>query len=70
VAKEVEAAMYTHHKGAGKDYRTKFRSLHFNLKDPSNVELRLRVLTKQITPQQLCLMVRAPPPSVVSVHRW
>lgn len=60
VAKEVEAAMYAHHKGAGKDYRTKFRSLHFNLKDPSNVELRLRVLTKQITPQQLCLMVRAP----------
>jgi hypothetical protein len=62
VAKEVETAMYTHFNGAGKEYRTKFRSLHFNLKDPSNLELRLRVLTHQITPQQLCLMVPSPPP--------
>jgi hypothetical protein len=32
VGEAVELAMFTFFKSAGKDYRIKFRSLHFNLK--------------------------------------
>ncbi len=37
--------------GLSNDYKAKFRSLIFNLKDPNNPELRARVLRGEIAPQ-------------------
>lgn len=41
---------------AGKDYKMKYRSLLFNLKDASNPELRARVLMGDIPPAKLVRM--------------
>ena len=38
---------------AGKDYKAKYRSLHYNLKDAANPELRARVLTGELAPPAL-----------------
>lgn len=38
---------------AGKDYKAKYRSLHYNLKDAANPELRARVLTGELVPGAL-----------------
>lgn len=38
---------------AGKDYKAKYRSLHYNLKDAANPELRARVLTGELAPAAL-----------------
>ena len=38
---------------AGKDYKAKYRSLHYNLKDTANPELRARVLTGELVPGAL-----------------
>lgn len=42
--------------GTTKEYRTKMRSLHFNLKDPHNKELRAHVLRGDITPDNFVRM--------------
>ncbi|KAG0345826.1 PHD finger protein 3 [Podila humilis] len=39
--------------GCGKDYKPKYRSLFFNLKDKNNVGLRTRVLSGDLTPHAL-----------------
>ena len=38
---------------AGKDYKAKYRSLVFNLRDPNNPDLRARVLGGEISPDKL-----------------
>lgn len=39
-----------------KEYKTKARSLHFNLKDPKNPDLRAQVLTQKISAHDLVRM--------------
>ncbi|KAF9572305.1 glucokinase [Mortierella alpina] len=39
--------------GCGKDYKAKYRSLFFNLKDKNNESLRARVLSGELEPQEL-----------------
>ncbi len=40
----------------GAQYKAKFRSLQFNLKDPNNPQLRARVLTGELQPGPLARM--------------
>lgn len=42
--------------GTTKDYKAKMRSLHFNLKDPHNAELRAHVLRGHISPDNFVQM--------------
>jgi len=53
---DIENEMYIVYKGVGKDYKQKFRSLCFNLKDEKNPDLRQDVLYGNITPKQLLQM--------------
>jgi transcription elongation factor S-II len=43
VAVEVEEAMYKQNGGVNQKYKAKYRTLAFNLKDPNNPDLRLKV---------------------------
>ena len=40
----------------GKEYRTKYRTLSFNMKDANNPDLRARVLRKELLPDVLVRM--------------
>jgi len=55
-AQAVEAACYAAFQGLSKEYKTRMRSLQFNLKDPSNPGLRARVLLSELQPHQLVLL--------------
>ncbi|KAG2485897.1 hypothetical protein HYH03_015342 [Edaphochlamys debaryana] len=51
VAAEVEAELYKlHGSSVSRDYKARFRSLAFNLKDAGNPELRARVLRGELAP--------------------
>ncbi|KAK9828602.1 hypothetical protein WJX72_000989 [[Myrmecia] bisecta] len=52
----IEEALYKLHGGANKDYKAKYRSLWFNLKDPNNPDLRARVLHGEVDPPTLVRM--------------
>lgn len=56
VAKSVEKTVYEGEKGTTPQYRTKMRSLYMNLKDKSNPQLRIRVVTGEISPDRLYKM--------------
>jgi Transcription factor S-II (TFIIS), central domain len=56
LATKIEAELFGFFGGVNKKYKEKGRSLLFNLKDPSNPELRVRVLSGDIKPEKLCLM--------------
>ncbi|CAA7409935.1 unnamed protein product [Spirodela intermedia] len=56
LAASIEAELFRLFGGVNKKYKEKGRSLLFNLKDPSNPELRERVISGEITPQRLCSM--------------
>ncbi|WPT11542.1 PHD finger protein 3 [Picochlorum sp. SENEW3] len=56
VASIVEEALFGAYGGTTKDYKTKMRSLQFNLKDPNNKELRAHVLRGDITPDTFVRM--------------
>mmetsp|Transcript_8328 Transcript_8328/g.17810 ORF Transcript_8328/g.17810 Transcript_8328/m.17810 type:complete len:315 (+) Transcript_8328:22-966(+) len=47
-AVEVETAMFTQNGGVNAKYKAKYRTLSFNLKDPNNPELRIKVLSGMI----------------------
>lgn len=49
IATEVEQAIFSQHKGVNAQYKTKVRSLAFNMKDARNPDLRARVLEGDIT---------------------
>ncbi|KAG2434974.1 hypothetical protein HYH02_011973 [Chlamydomonas schloesseri] len=54
VATEVELELYKlHESSVSKEYKAKFRSLAFNLKDNANPELRARVLRRELAPATL-----------------
>ena len=48
-AVEVEQAIFSQHKGVNAQYKTKVRSLAFNMKDARNPDLRARVLEGDIS---------------------
>ena len=56
VSSAVEEALFRLYGGTTKDYKTKMRSLHFNLKDPNNKELRAHVLRGDISPDNFVRM--------------
>jgi len=57
VAADIEQQMYDLFGGdKGKDYKAKYRSLSFNLKDGKNPDLRRSVLNGDITAYRLCTM--------------
>jgi hypothetical protein len=56
VSSAVEDALFRLYGGTTKDYKTKMRSLHFNLKDPNNKELRAHVLRGDISPDNFVRM--------------
>lgn len=55
VAKSIEAECAKHyaHAGITKEYKLKFRTLFFNLKDSNNEELRQRVVLGELSPARL-----------------
>ncbi|GIL58922.1 hypothetical protein Vafri_13930, partial [Volvox africanus] len=54
VAADVETELYKlHDNSVSKDYKAKFRSLSFNLRDNANPELRARVLRGELPPSKL-----------------
>lgn len=56
LAMEIELALLNLYGGTTKDYKNKMRTLHFNLKDPQNVELRLHVIRGDISPENFVRM--------------
>jgi transcription elongation factor S-II len=56
VAEKIEEELFTTYKGVTREYKTKFRSLQFNLKNPKNPVLRQQVLAGYINPKRLCTM--------------
>nr|XP_043628665.1 uncharacterized protein LOC122600074 [Erigeron canadensis] len=56
LASKIEAELFKLFGGVNKKYKEKGRSLMFNLKDPSNPELREKVLSGDISPERLCSM--------------
>eukprot|EP00877_Chromochloris_zofingiensis_P014893 jgi/Chrzof1/9658/Cz04g11080.t1 len=55
----VEEALYDLHGAVDTEYKSKLRSLMFNLKDPNNPDLRGQVLTGHLTPAALVRMTPA-----------
>ncbi|PKA50302.1 hypothetical protein AXF42_Ash013391 [Apostasia shenzhenica] len=53
---KIEAELFKLFGGVNKKYKEKGRSLLFNLKDPSNPDLREGVLSGSIPPEKLCSM--------------
>ena len=53
LALEIEEELYKKFKDASNDYTDKARSLIFNLKDPKNPRLRLRILNGFLTPSEV-----------------
>ena len=53
VATAVESALYAKCGSVDKDYRTRARSLMFNLKDAHNPQLRARVLANDLRPENV-----------------
>lgn len=53
VAKAVETALYEKCGSVDKEYRTRARSLMFNLRDAANPQLRARVLASDLRPERI-----------------
>ena len=58
VAAEAEVALHNFGGGTTPKYKTKFRSLSFNLKDANNPDLRRRVLAREVAPDVWLGMMR------------
>lgn len=56
LALRIEEELFKLFGGVNKKYKERGRSLLFNLKDKSNPELRVRVLSGDIAPERLCSM--------------
>jgi hypothetical protein len=53
LAEEIERAMFASFAGTSKDYKSKYRTLLFNLKDEKNPTLRRRVRSRELSIEQL-----------------
>eukprot|EP00027_Filamoeba_sp_ATCC50430_P009843 CAMPEP_0168561284 /NCGR_PEP_ID=MMETSP0413-20121227/11514_1 /TAXON_ID=136452 /ORGANISM="Filamoeba nolandi, Strain NC-AS-23-1" /LENGTH=296 /DNA_ID=CAMNT_0008592647 /DNA_START=18 /DNA_END=905 /DNA_ORIENTATION=- len=56
VAREIEEELFKIHKSCDKNYKTKLRSLCFNIKNPKNPELRDSLLTGVLASAKLVVM--------------
>lgn len=56
VAAAIEEAMFKKFEGNGPPYKTKYRELSFNLKDPKNGKLRAAILARELVPSVLVEM--------------
>ncbi|XP_038057756.1 transcription elongation factor A protein 1-like isoform X2 [Patiria miniata] len=56
IAAEIEDCVYTEFVNTDMKYKNRIRSRVSNLKDTNNPELRRRVLTREITPEQIAKM--------------
>lgn len=59
LALQIEVAIFKHYSKNGvlyKDYMDKARSIIFNLKDPQNMELRMKLISGDIQPSALVKM--------------
>lgn len=56
ICSEIEKELYSMFTSAGKEYKLKYRSLMFNIKDPKNMQLRKKVISGELTPAVLCRM--------------
>ena len=75
IAAAVESAIYNKYGGnTGPEYSSKVRTLSFNLKDPSNPDLRARVLNGAIDPQvrdmRICCLLLLPNRPSGQTLRW
>ena len=59
----IEVALFHHHKGVNAAYKSKFRQLHFNLKDEKNPDLRRRVVEGMIPAD---VLIHLPPEELAS----
>ncbi|XP_023714511.1 death-inducer obliterator 1 isoform X4 [Cryptotermes secundus] len=63
IALNVEEEMHTYFRDTGIKYKSKYRSLVFNIKDPKNLTLFRKIVDKSVTPFQL---VRLSPEELAS----
>jgi hypothetical protein len=57
IATQIESSIWVANKESlSHGYRDKFRTLHYNLKNPDNQELRLAIINGSITPENLATM--------------
>ena len=52
----MEVALFQHGGGVTGEYKAKYRSLSFNLKDSNNPDLRRRVLSGEVAAKVSCVM--------------
>ncbi|XP_059480576.1 death-inducer obliterator 1 isoform X2 [Neocloeon triangulifer] len=53
IATSIEEELYAYFKDTGAKYKAKFRSIHFNVKDPKNLTLFKKIITGEYIPHQL-----------------
>lgn len=63
IALHIEEEMHTYFRDTGIKYKSKYRSLVFNIKDPKNLTLFRKIVDKSVTPFQL---VRLSPEELAS----
>ncbi|PSN57524.1 hypothetical protein C0J52_01640 [Blattella germanica] len=63
IALNIEEEMHTFFRDTGIKYKSKYRSLVYNIKDPKNLTLFRKILDKSVTPHQL---VRLSPEELAS----
>lgn len=63
IALNIEEEMHTYFRDTGIKYKSKYRSLVFNIKDPKNLTLFRKIVDKSVTPFQL---VRLSPEELAS----
>ncbi|XP_069678239.1 death-inducer obliterator 1 isoform X2 [Periplaneta americana] len=63
IALNIEEEMHTYFRDTGIKYKSKYRSLVFNIKDPKNLTLFRKIADKSVTPHQL---VRLSPEELAS----
>lgn len=56
VANAIESALFEKFDGTGAPYKTKYRNISFNIKDPKNAKLRMALLHRYIPPSELLTM--------------
>ncbi len=72
VAAEVEIALFQHGGGVTAEYKAKYRSLSFNLKDSNNPDLRRRVLSGEVAAKvrAACCTPSSPEHPVAMLRVW
>lgn len=56
VAREIEESLFQMFRGVTREYKAKYRSISFNLRNPKNPDLRANVMKGNISGKKLCEM--------------